>query len=367
MIEPTPTPSLWLKIGAVAARWALGVVALAWIVLAILWGGLHFLIVPRIADFRPLLELRASKALGVTVRIGEIVAKSNGLIPSIELRDVVVLDGANREALRLPKILVALSPRSALSMGFEQLYIESPVLDIRRTADGRIWIAGFALPEASSADTAGVDWIFSQSEVAIVHGTVTWTDELRGAPPLSLSAVDLVLRNRLLTHALRLDATPPAEWGERLSLQGVFKQPLLSRRAGDWKSWQGQIYTNFGQVDLAQLRRYADVGVDVVHGAGALSAWVDVDRGALTGVTADLALKGVNVRVDTKLEALAFDQIAGRLGVKWMEGGFEFQTHGLQFDTHDGLHWPGGNARVALYAAQASKPARGELLADRLD
>jgi uncharacterized protein (TIGR02099 family) len=367
MIEPTPTPSLLLKVSAVAARWALGVVALAWIVLAIIWGGLHFLIVPRIADFRPMLELRASKALGATVRVGEIVAKSNGLIPSIELRDVVVLDGANREALRLPKILVALSPRSALSMGFEQLYIESPVLDIRRTADGRIWIAGFALPEASSADTAGVDWIFSQSEVAIVHGTVTWTDELRGAPPLSLSAVDLVLRNRLLTHALRLDATPPAEWGERLSLQGVFKQPLLSRRAGDWKSWQGQIYTHFGQVDLAQLRRYADVGVDVVHGAGALSAWVDVDRGALTGVTADLALKGVNVRVDTKLEALAFDQIAGRLGVKWMEGGFEFQTQGLQFDTHDGLHWPGGNVRVALFGADAHKPARGELVADKLD
>ena len=367
MIEPTPTPSLLLKVGAVAARWVLGVVALAWIVLAIAWGGVHFLIVPRIADFRPLLELRASKALGTTVRIGDILAKSNGLIPSIELRDVVVLDGAHREALRLPKVLVALSPRSAFSMGFEQLYIESPVLDVRRTADGRIWVAGFAVPQTSSADTAGIDWIFSQSEVAIVRGTVNWTDELRGAPPLSLSAVDLVLRNRFLTHALRLDATPPAKWGERLSLQGVFKQPLLSRREGDWKSWQGQIYTHFAQVDLAQLRRYADVGVDVAHGAGAVRAWVDVDRGAVTAVTADLALKGVNVRVDSTLEALTFDQIAGRLGVQWMEGGFELQTQGLQFDTHDGLHWPGGNARVALYGANANKPARGELVADRLD
>jgi len=367
MIEPTPTPSLLLKVGAVAARWALGVVALAWIVLAIVWGGLHFLIVPRIADFRPLLERQASQVLGATVRIGDIVARSNGLIPSMELRDVVVLDGANREALRLHKILVALSPRSAISMGFEQLYIESPVLDVRRTADGRIWVAGFALPEASSADTAGIDWIFSQSEVAIVHGTVNWTDELRGAPPLSLSAVDLVLRNRFLTHALRLDATPPADWGERLSVQGVFKQALLSRRAGDWKSWQGQIYTHFAQVDLAQLRRYADVGVEVAHGAGALSAWVDVDRGVLTGVTADLALKGVNARVDPKLEPLAFDQIAGRLGVKWMADGFELQTQGLQFDTQDGLHWPGGNARMALFDADTRKPARGELVADRLD
>ena len=367
MIEPTLTPSLPLKVGAIAARWALGVVALVWIVLAIGWGGLHFLIVPRIADFRPWLEMRATKALGTPVRIGDIVAKSNGLIPSIELRDVVVLDGASREALRLAKVLVALSPRSALSMGFEQLYIESPVLDVRRTADGRIWIAGFVLPEANSADTAGIDWIFSQREVAVVHGTVNWTDELRGAPPLSLNAVDLVLRNRLLTHALRLDATPPDEWGERFSLQGIFKQPLLSRRAGDWKSWQGQVYTHFAQVDLAQLRRYADVGVDVAHGAGALSAWVDVDRAAVTGVTADLALRGVNVRADAKLEALTFDQIAGRLGIKWMESGFELQTQGLEFDTHDGLHWPGGNARVALYAADANKPARGELVADRLD
>lgn len=211
MTEPISTPSFLLKASAVAARWALGMIALVWVVLAIVWGGLHFLIVPRIAEFRPLLELRVSKALGVAVRIGEIAAQSNGLIPSIALSDVVVLDAQGRQVLRLPKVLVSLSPRSALSMGFEQLYIDSPVLDMRRTVDGRIWIAGFALPQASSEDSAVLDWIFSQSEVAIVHGTVHWTDELRGAPPLVLTSVDLVLRNRLLSHALRVDATPPAE------------------------------------------------------------------------------------------------------------------------------------------------------------
>ena len=138
MIEPTPYSPLLRKTGAVLARWALGLTAFAWIVVAVVWGGLHFLIVPRIAEFRPLLESRASSALGLTVHIGAITAQSNGVIPSMELREVSLLDTHNREVLRLPKVVVGLSARSALNRGVEQLYIEGPTLDVRRAPDGQI-------------------------------------------------------------------------------------------------------------------------------------------------------------------------------------------------------------------------------------
>jgi uncharacterized protein YhdP len=207
MIEPTSHPSLVLKVGAVAARWALGLVALAWVVLAIVWGGVHFLIVPRIADLRPWLEMQATKAIGTTVRIGNIAAKAEGVVPSFELHGVTVLDAQAREVLRLPTVSVALSLRSVLGMGLAQLYIEAPVLDVRRAPNGRIWIAGVELPDTTETHDAALDWIFSQAELVVVRGTVHWTDELRAAPPLTLQAVDLVLRNRLRTHAIRLDAT----------------------------------------------------------------------------------------------------------------------------------------------------------------
>ena len=367
MTEFTPTPSPLFRVGAATVRLALWLLVAAWIVLAIVWGGLHFLIVPRIAELRPMLEQRASAALGITVRIGAIAATSNGLIPSFELNDVVLVDAQGREALRLPSVSASLSPRSVLGLGFEQLTIDRPVLDVRRSLDGRIWVAGFSLSDGAEKDGSGANWVFSQAELVIRRGVVNWTDEQRDVPVLTLTDVNWVLRNQHRTHSMRVDANPPADWGSRLSVSGIFRHPLLSRNVGLWREWQGQLYANFAQVDLAQLRRYADLPVDVAQGSGAMRAWVDVTRGALTGATADLALNGVNVKVDPKLEALTLQQVAGRLGVRVVEGGMEYSTLGLQFDTGDGLHWPGGNVRVSLFDGDRRIPARGELVADRLD
>jgi uncharacterized protein (TIGR02099 family) len=331
------------------------------------WGGLHFLIVPRIGEWRPWLEQQASNALGVQVRIGVLTAQSNGLIPSFELREVTLLDTQGREALRLPVVLAALSPRSALAAGFEQLYIDGAAIDVRRATDGKIWVAGFALPDTQSPDGNAADWVFSQTELALRHGTVTWTDEMRAAPPLVMSDVDVVLRNRGRSHQMRADVTPPAAWGARLSASAVMTQALLTRRAGQWKAWTGQLYAELPGIDLSQLRRYADVGVDVSQGAGQVRAWVDVAQGEVTGVTSDLALQQVNVRVNPKLEPLSLQHITGRMGIRRVEGGTEFSTESLQFETHDGLRWPGGNFRVGIYPGDDKNPARGDLAADRLD
>lgn len=356
-----------LRLGAFVIRCALWLAATLWIVVLLVWGALHFVIVPRIADFRPQVEVQASRMLGLPVRIGSIVVRSNGLIPSLELGSVDVLDAQGREALKLPSVVAALSAPSILRMGLEQLIIESPELDIRRSPDGRLWIAGLPVAAQASTDTSGADWIFSQPELVIRHGKVTWTDELRGVPTLALTDVDWVLRNSHRQHAMRLDATPPEHWGKRVSLMGKFKEPLLARHASRWQDWDGQLYANFDHVDVAQLHRYAEVGVELTRGAGSLRVWVDVLRGAPTAATADLALDDVELTAHSRLQTLGLRAITGRLGVKRLPGGMEFLATALQFQTHDGLKWPGGNMRLAQFDATASKPERGELGADRMD
>lgn len=367
MNELTPLPSRMLKTGATLAKWALRLLLAAWLLLGIVWGGLHFLIVPRIADLRPTVERHASQLLGIPVRIGNITAVSNGLIPSFELSDVMLHNAQGLEVLRLPKVYAALSPRSLMTLGFEQLYVEAPVLDVRRTPDGQVWVAGLAIPHTEGSDSAGADWVFSQTELAIRHGSVRWTDELRGAPPVTLSDVDLVIRNRLREHTVHVAATPPSLWGSRMQITALFSQPFLSRHAGDWRAWTGEAFVDLPQVDLAQLKPYVDVGVDLAKGAGALRAWVDVDQGQINAATADVALQGVVVTVDPKLEALSLAQVSGRLGARKLAGGLEVSTEALQFDTQDGLHWPGGNVRLALFDADARTPAHGEFTADKLD
>src|SRR5437868_3502700 len=131
------SPSRRLKAVAILAKATLWLLLAAWLVLALAWGALHAFIVPRIGELRPELEMRASRALGIEVRIGRIEAVTEGLMPTFELSDVVLLDPSGRPALRLPRVLAAVSPRSVLHLGFEQLYIDRPELDIRRDRAGR--------------------------------------------------------------------------------------------------------------------------------------------------------------------------------------------------------------------------------------
>jgi uncharacterized protein (TIGR02099 family) len=368
MTDSSPLPSRRLKAFAVVAKGALWLLLAAWLVLALAWGALHAFIVPRIGELRPELEMQASRALGIPVRIGRIEVLSEGwMTPSFQLSDVVLLDSSGRAALTLPRVLAAVSPRSLLSLGFEQLYIDRPELDVRRDKSGRISIAGLAFSQQGDGGSRGADWFFSQTEFVIKDGVVRWTDEMRGAPPLALAHVDFVMRNGGRRHALRLDATPPPEWGDRFSLRGIFREPLLSRSDAHWQDWNGVIHGDFARVDVSQLRRYSNFGVEIDAGHGAVRAWADISHGQVAGGTADVVLADVRTRLAARLEPLELARLSGRIGGHRASNGFEFETHQLQFETADGVRWPGGNVYVQWTDAEGSQPPRGEVRADRLD
>ena len=267
MISDTTAPSYWFKFGAASARLALWLLVCAWALVGIGWVGLRFFIVPRIAELRPMLEQQATRVLGRPVQIGAVRAQSGGLIPSFELQDVRLLDAQGQVALELPQVLVALSARSLLNGGLEQLVLNGPALDVQRKADGQVWVAGFAL--GGGERSGAVDWLLAQPEIAIRHGSLRWSDALRAQPSVQFTDIDWVLRKSLQTHALRLDATPPPAWGARLQLTGIFKQPLLALHPKDWHSWSGQLYADFRELDLPQLQNYADLGLQVAQGRGA--------------------------------------------------------------------------------------------------
>lgn len=362
-----PNPSRALRFAAAAVKWSLWLLLAASLLLALAWGALHSFIVPRIGELRPALEIRATRVLGIPVRIGAISARSDGLIPSFTLQDVVLLDARGVEALRLPVVVGALSPRSVWNLGFEQLYIDQPQLEIRRAPDGRVFVAGLDVSRGSDNDGRAADWFFNQTEFVVQGGMVHWNDELRGAPPVTLSQVDFVVRNGARHHHLRLDATPPREWGKRFTLVGMFRQPLLSTHPGRWQQWSGQVHADFAAVDLARLRQHADPGLEVAQGRGRLRAWADVEKGQVVGGIADVVLQDVNATLAPGLQPLVLQSMAGRLGGKRLAGGFAFQTQELQFVTQEGQRWPGGNVALTWTAAEGQAAAQGELKADKLD
>ena len=364
-------PSRRLHFLAWAARLALWLVFIVWLLFGATWALLYGWIVPRIEEFRPRLEMQASKALGVPVVIGQITARNEGMLWTFELRDVSLKDSSGREALRLPRVLGTLSPASMLVGGFEQLVIDQPVLDIRRTTDGKIYVAGLNINQAkSNNNNDAADWIFSQPEFVIQRGVLRWTDEQLAAPPLSLNSVDGVMRNSSRKHSFRIDATPEPEWGDRFSLLGQLSQPLLHKGAGQFSDWSGQVYAEFSRVgDVSRVKQYLanTFGVEPRSGSGSLRAWADISKGQPTAATLDVALTGVSVRFGKTLQPLTLQSVTGRLSGKRLDDGFEFATQNLRFKTVDGLQWPGGNVAVTSSGTAGQTEQRTELKADRLD
>lgn len=340
------------KTGVYAGLSVLCLLLLAWLTLQ--WG-----ILPHIEDWRPEIERHASRAVGVPVRIGHISVRSSSWIPAVDLRDVVLRDASGAEALRLPRVSAALSPRSllVLSPRLAQLYIEGARLLVRRDAAGHLHVGGLDLAAratVSSADEAAtLDWFFSQEEIVLRGGTVRWVDEQRNAPALELTAVDVVLRNGLRSHDMRVDATPPAEWGDRFTLRARTRQPLFSY-AGDWRRWTGTFYADLPRGDVAQLKRHVDLPFELQGGQGSLRLWLDFQNNHWRTATADVRLDGVGVRLSRDVEPLAIAHAAGRLIASRDPAGVSVSAEHFGFETADGVAWPAGDLRLSWQQAQRS-------------
>ncbi|MEO8836733.1 MAG: DUF3971 domain-containing protein, partial [Caldimonas sp.] len=306
---------------------------------------------------------------GAPIRIGAITARSSAWVPEVELRDVRILDAEQRVALALPRVFAALSARSLLALEprFAQLLIDGASLDIRKDKSGRIRVAGLEFDSAGGGgDDRVADWFFTQHEFVIRAGTLRWIDEQRDAPPLELRDVDLVVRNGLREHELRIDATPPVAWGDRLSLRGRFTQPLFAR-SGDWRRWSGRSYVELPRADLRELRRRVDLPFELSEGDGALRGWFDVKNGEPTTASLDVALRAVVLRLDKNVEPLAVEQVSGRIDAERKDDRTRIAVHDFAFRTGDGLVWPKGDLRASWRQADNGDVSAGEFDADRLD
>ncbi len=353
------------------ARLLLGLPLLLGALLLVGWLALRWFVLPHIEDWRQPIAQRVSRSLGATVQIGAIQVDSGGWVPTIEVRDVQVLDPQQRVALTLPRVVASVSARSLLSLDlrFNRFSVEAPSLDIRRDAAGHVRVAGLDLGNGapgSSDVTAAADWLFRQHEFLIHGGSVHWIDEQRSAMPLALTEVDLELHNGLRGHQVRLGATPPAGWGERLTVEGRFNGPLLAR-AGNWQRWSGTATADLPHIDVGELRRYVDLPFDFSAGQGSLHGTYELRAGLPQSATVDVALRAVTLRLGARVEALQFEQLAAHVVAQRKSGTTSLQFSGLSFVTADGLRWPNSRLDVSWHQAPGQDPDAGQVQADRLD
>src|SRR6266850_7220878 len=310
--------------------------ALAWIaffVFATLVLALRFWLLPDIERYRGDIVAAIERSVGLPVKIGGIEAGWLGLRPQISLSDVHLYDHQGREVLALPSIRNVVSWRSLLyaQVRLHSLAVDGPRLDVRRDADGALYVAGMKL--AADGERHFADWLLGQEEIVISNAEIEWRDEKRGAPPLALSALNLKLRNSGDEHAIGFTARPPAALGSSIELRAE----LAGRTLTDPGAWSGRLYAELGATDLAAWRAWIDYPLDVREGYGALRLWLTLENGALTEATADFALAQVLARLAPELAPLELAVLQGRLQAKALGNGYELGARGLQLTSAQGV------------------------------
>ena len=316
----------------------------------------RFWLLPDIERYRGEIVGAVSAAVGQPVRIGGIQAGWFGLNPNIRLDDVRIYDHAGREALTLPSIENRLAWSSLLrgELKVRSLVIDGLRLQIRRDAEGALYVAGMKL----GGDGRLSRWALAQGEIVLRNAQIEWHDELRGAPALALSEVNIRLRNSGDEHSLGFSARPPEELGSSVELRAV----LQGQNLADPAAWLGRMYVELGESDLAAWRTWLDHPWRIVRGNGALRAWLTLEDGEIRQATADFALSGVSARLGEDLAPLRLASLSGRLQGSVANGQYRVTARELAVAMEDGaavgpsnfeLAWTAGDDAGGSFAASA--------------
>src|SRR6267378_2401922 len=337
--------------------------ALAWIaffVFATLVLALRFWLLPDIERYRGDIVAAIERSVGLPVKIGGIEAGWLGLRPQISLSDVHLYDHQGREVLALPSIRNVVSWRSLLyaQVRLHSLAVDGPRLEVRRDADGALYVAGMKL--AADGERHFADWLLGQEEIVISNAEIEWRDEKRAAPPLALSALNLRLRNSGDQHSIGLTARPPEELGSGVELRAQ----LEGRSATDPAAWNGRLYAQLGYTDLAAWRAWIDYPLDVRAGQGAIRVWTTLENGRVKEGTADVALSHVTARLAHDLAPLELASVRGRLQGRTRRDGYEFSGRGVALSAENGLAIPATDFQLILKPGATGADASGAAAAN---
>lgn len=325
---------------------------------------LRFWILPQIESHPELMAQAISRNIGQRVSIGKVESGWQRLRPYLDVSELRLYDQEGRIALSLDSVSLNLSWDSFVfgALRFHSLTLDKPQLNIRRDQDGTVYVAGVKL----NTEAAGVgfsDWLLAQREVIIRNAQVNWDDRLRDAPPLSLSELNFVMRNRGNHHRFALRGQPPPELAAVLELRG----DLEGRTFEQLQAWTGKLYAELSYTDLSAWRPWVDYPLAVQQGQGGLRLWLGVADKQLQEATADLALANINARLAPELPVLEMGSLQGRLSLKRARGGYEIAGKQVAMHLRSGATLPPAQFSVSWIPGDAQRSEQGEVRIDALE
>ncbi|MDR1936561.1 MAG: TIGR02099 family protein [Candidatus Accumulibacter sp.] len=329
---PSPSIAALARRSARVLAWTFCAVYFLFVLLVL---SLRYVVLPQIENYRPAIERMIGDGIGLKVDIGRIEADWAGINPGLTLHEVSVADAEGRPALLFARVETVLSWWSVAEMRLRLrlLRIDEPTLHMRRDGGGRLFVAGIPLAGESSGEGGGIgesrggrrggisSWVLDPRRIRVGGATLVWEDESRQAPALVLEDVNIAIDNDGRNHRFGLTALPPKDFASRIELRGDFRGGAFGA-PDEWREWQGQAFAEIDYADLAVWKRWLDYPIALPRGRGAARAWLDFAGGGLRQVTADVALREVQLRFAGNLPALSLESLSGRLRASFLADGF---------------------------------------------
>lgn len=318
---------------------------------------LRYWVLPDIEHYHHQVVVLASRAVGVPVTIGKIEADWRGLRPHLVLTDVRLLDLQGNPALILQKVenVVSWKTLLRLELRLASLEIDAPDLLIRRDSAGAIYVAGLPL-SGSSSDGKLSDWLLHQARIVIRNGRITWQDDLHQRPPLVLSQAQFQLSNSGHHHRFAAHISPPPFIATPADVQGDF----VGNSFSDWAAWRGELFAQIEQVDVVGWNTWLALPSEIQNAKGGLRTWLELERGQLKRITADVKFSEVRGRLAKELLQIDVPIMQGRFSWQQLEQGFEVSTQHFMLQMTNGFKLPATDFYLRLTGAQPQLFAAGE-------
>lgn len=322
-------------------------------------------LLPQADRFRDDIAASLSSATGLRVALGPVTARWSGLRPSLRVDGLRVSDRHGREALAFQSAELSLAWWTLLAgdLRLHDVDLRGPALQVRRAADGVLFVAGLPLRAPGSDDDGALArWLLAQPHLSVRDATLSWEDESRAAPPLALRDVQIAIGKSGGRHRIALRAAPPPSLAAPVDLRADL---LLDHRDGRWDA-TGTAYAHTPRADLSALRSHLPVPDALDQGIGAIRLWVDLERGVLREVVADVNARGLQARLAADTPVLALAEVVGRVGWRRDEDGAAVSVRQLAMRTTEGLDTRVASASLS-WRGPAGESRRSEVRADGLD
>ena len=354
-------------------RWVLYAVTLLLIIFVLAVLAVRFIIFPNIDEYKDDIAAYASKNAGQKITIGNISTSWDGVSPHIGLKNIDIFDAENRSALHLNNVEANISWLSLplLQPRLAKLVVHQPQLTIRRKTDGDIYLAGINLAGKSKPEFP--NWLLSQAEVTIKNAQMTWLDDLRQAPPLSLKQLHLTLSNPTWKslfgqHQFELTALPSIGTSHLIEVNGRF----VGRDVSNIKAWHGELFLQLKQADLAVWQPWLDYKilnhpVDLQTGTGDAQVWLDFANAMIEKVKIRAALSNVSLIVNKQTTPFVAKQLSGDIGWSDFKNTQTISAQNIKLSSNTGLNINKGSGYYATSARNGKPWVKADLKLDQFN